>query len=131
MLGGRRDAGYALAKRLLQKKEVQEGSPGGTGVPRGLGKCRAGLLQRGAERHPRLPAMACQGGGWMDGWLREEGRNLSCLRKAPWLPTEHTASSPCTGSRGFTFSCPAASRQGFLHTHFSQVSERKHSALFP
>lgn len=42
-------------------------------------------------------ALGGQGGEWVDGCPWEKGRNLSGLRKTPWLPTQHPDSSRCRG----------------------------------
>lgn len=117
---------------LSQEAPAKDGGAGGVpGRNRGVPAAGEALSRAPAKGRGAASQAPCCGlpGRWLAGWMREKGRNLSCLRKAPWLPTEHVASS--AGSRGFTPSCPAGSQQGSLHKHFSQIPERKRSALFP
>lgn len=117
--------GEAGCWMCLSQEGPAKGGGSGTRnwVPLGMGKLWAGSSegQRG---------LGGQGGECGDGCPREKGRNLSGLRKNPWLPSQHPDSSPCMGWQGFTSSCPAASQPSSLHTHCSWISERKHSALF-
>lgn len=109
MPGGEAGCWMCLSQEASAKDRGAGWVPGrNRGVPAaGEALSRGPAKGRGAASQAHFRGLP---GRWLDGWLREKGRNLSCLKKAPRLPTEHVASS--VGLRGFTPSCPAASQQG-------------------
>lgn len=90
MLRGEAGCWMCLSQEAPAKGGGSVRVPNQPGCPGDWGSSELGAVKdRGA--------LGGQGGEWVDGCPWEKGRNLSGLRKTPWLPTQHPDSSRCRG----------------------------------